>query len=122
MVREVSFDEVCFSLDRSSSPFRKYIGYFLDGVCLGYIEYDDIYYTIDIVNVFVKESERGKGIGFSLMDYLIVNNSFKRNITLEVNVNNKSAIKLYEKCGFVITAIRKGYYNGIDGYLMERVL
>lgn len=122
MVKEVSFDDLNFNISMSCNPFRKFIGYILDGVILGYIEYNDIYETIDIVNVFVREDARRRGIGFSLMNYLIVNNSDKRNITLEVNVNNRSAINLYEKCGFVITAIRKGYYNGVDGYLMERVL
>ena len=44
----------------------------------------------------------------------------KKNITLEVKKDNKSAISLYLKNGFKKTAIRKGYYKGIDGILMER--
>ena len=43
-----------------------------------------------------------------------------KSISLEVNVNNLYAIKLYENFGFKKVAIRKGYYNGIDGFLMER--
>ena len=43
-----------------------------------------------------------------------------KNISLEVNVNNIPAIKLYKKNGFIEKAIRKGYYQGIDGILMER--
>ena len=42
------------------------------------------------------------------------------NITLEVNINNINAIKLYEKYNFEKVAVRKGYYDGVDGYLMER--
>ncbi len=42
------------------------------------------------------------------------------NITLEVNVNNSAAISLYKKYKFEICALRKGYYNGQDGYLMIR--
>ena len=41
-------------------------------------------------------------------------------ITLEVNKENIPAIKLYRKLGFKDVAIRKGYYNGVDGILMER--
>ena len=43
-----------------------------------------------------------------------------KNITLEVKIDNYPAIKVYEDNGFKMVAIRKGYYNGIDGILMER--
>ena len=43
-----------------------------------------------------------------------------KDITLEVNIKNSIAIKLYKNFGFEEKAIRKGYYNGIDGILMER--
>ena len=39
---------------------------------------------------------------------------------LSCKKSNDSAIHLYEKYGFEKKAIRKGYYNGIDGILMER--
>jgi ribosomal protein S18 acetylase RimI-like enzyme len=56
------------------------------------------------------------------MDHLIELGKNKNitNITLEVNVENKYAIKLYEKYNFQIVAKREKYYNGVDGYLMER--
>ena len=44
------------------------------------------------------------------------------NITLEVNINNISAIKLYEKNGFKVVSKRENYYNGVDGYLMLKVV
>ena len=44
----------------------------------------------------------------------------EKDITLEVKMDNFPAISLYEKNGFERKAIRKGYYNGIDGILMER--
>ena len=40
--------------------------------------------------------------------------------TLEVKINNYIAINLYQKYGYKKVAIRKGYYNGVDGILMER--
>jgi ribosomal protein S18 acetylase RimI-like enzyme len=56
------------------------------------------------------------------MEYLIKIGKDKNieNITLEVNINNEYAIRLYEKYKFKKVAIRKAYYNGTDGYLMER--
>ena len=41
-------------------------------------------------------------------------------IHLEVNQNNKSAIKLYEKFNFKQVGLRKNYYNGTeDAILMD---
>jgi ribosomal protein S18 acetylase RimI-like enzyme len=45
-----------------------------------------------------------------------------KNITLEVKEDNTPALKLYKKFDFEEKAVRKGYYNGVDGLLMERVI
>jgi len=113
-----------FDVGFYSNPFANYLGYFLDDEVVGYIEYNILYDRVEIVNIFVKEDKRNSKIGSSMLEYLI--NSLKRkniyNITLEVSVLNVYAIKLYEKYGFERVAIRKGYYKGIDGILMELVL
>ena len=61
---------------------------------------------------------RNCGKGDFLLKKLI--QKVNKNITLEVRKDNIYAIKLYEKNGFKQVAIRKNYYNGIDGILMER--
>jgi len=43
-----------------------------------------------------------------------------KDITLEVKENNYPALALYKKFQFKQVAIRKGYYEGTDGILMER--
>ena len=43
-------------------------------------------------------------------------------ITLEVNVNNFSAIKFYEKNEYKKINIRKHYYGNDDAYLMLKEL
>ena len=53
-----------------------------------------------------------------MIQYLI--DKEKKDITLEVKQDNSSAIKVYKAKGFIQKAVRKGYYNGIDGLLMER--
>ena len=70
----------------------------------------------------VRSEFRNKKVGSKMLEYLIALGEKNKivNITLEVNITNNNAIKLYEKYGFVKVAIRKGYYNGIDGILMER--
>ena len=55
----------------------------------------------------------------------MINDCRKNNvlsITLEVKKSNNNAIHLYEKLGFNKVSIRKGYYQGIDGILMEKEL
>lgn len=87
----------------------------------GYIKYNDLYETIDIVDVFVEEEYRNQKVGSNLLEMLIkiAKKNNKINITLEVSKENKIAIKLYKKYNFKEVAIRKGYYKGIDGILME---
>ena len=84
----------------------------------GRFKKDDITPVVgDIVEIEVLEEERRKGVASKLMEYLIKNNL---SITLEVKNTNVSAINLYKKYGFVEVAKRRGYYNGVDGILMEK--
>ena len=41
-----------------------------------------------------------------------------KDITLEVNINNTSAINLYKKYNFKEVGIRKKYYNNLDDALI----
>ena len=122
MIKEVdSSDLKIFNVEKNSNVFCKYIAYFEDDIC-GYVEYNDIYDRVEIVNILVKEEYRNKGIGTSMLKYIIEKNKDKENITLEVSSLNNIAIKLYENLGFKKVALRRGYYDGVDGYLMELVL
>ena len=101
-----------------SNPFGIFLVYKKNEEVIGYLYYSLIYDRIEINQIEVLEEERKKGIGSSLIEYLISNNNM--DITLEVRKDNYPAINLYNKCGFKEVAIRKGYYKGIDGILMER--
>ena len=98
--------------------FNKVIGYYFDNEIVGFLDYSVMYEKIEINYIFVIEEYRKKGIAYNLIKYVIDNYDFE-NITLEVNVNNTNAINLYKKLGFKIINIRKCYYDGVDGYLME---
>ncbi len=101
------------------NPFSKYLVYIYENNVIAFCYYYEIYDKLEISYIFVKEEFRNKKIASKLMKYLIENNKDKYNITLEVKKDNINAIKLYKKFGFKEVALRKGYYNGIDGILME---
>ena len=74
-------------------------------------------------NIVVKKTCRGKGIGGELLETLIdlCSDMNLKTFTLEVNVENTPAIKLYEKFGFKNLGIRKKYYNNTtDAYIMTK--
>ncbi len=79
----------------------------------------------DIMNIVVKKSFKGNGIGSKLLENLISyskDNNLKT-VTLEVNEHNLSAIRLYDKFDFNHIGIRKKYYNGeSDAIIMSKQL
>lgn len=101
----------------NNNPFAKILCYMQDNKIVGYLYYSLIYDRIEINNIEVDKSYRNKRIATKLLNELIKEN---KDITLEVNKNNEIALKLYNNFGFEEKAIRKGYYSGIDGILMER--
>lgn len=123
MIQQID-DELLLKLNikEENNPFINYIGYFENNNLLGYLVYNLLYDKIDIVNIFVEEKYRNRKIGTNMLQYLIEKAKEDNiiNITLEVNCNNKNAIKLYKKFNFKEVAIRKCYYNNKeDGILME---
>lgn len=105
----------------NDNPFSKYLIYLENEKVVGYINYYLIYDRIEIANFNVLDVFQNNGIGSKLLENLI--NSFDKkvkNITLEVKKDNEKAIYLYHKYGFKDMAIRKGYYDGVDGILMEK--
>ena len=101
----------------NKNPFGKYLVY-IDKEILGYIYYSDIYERVEINNFIVKEIHRNCGIGNKLLKFLT--DTVDKTISLEVKIDNYNAIHLYEKYGFKKQAIRKNYYDGIDGILMVK--
>ena len=107
--------------DLINNPFSHYLLYLENNKIVGYLNYYLTYERIEIANFNVLDDYQNKHIGSSLLKYLISEYEVKvDNITLEVKEDNTKAIYLYEKMGFKKVSKRKGYYNGIDGILMER--
>lgn len=116
---DIGYLNTLSSYNITINPFNKILVYMDGNTILGFIDYSKMYENMEINYIFVIEQYRNKGIASKLLEYIINNNDFS-NITLEVNINNINAIKLYEKYNFKTISKRIGYYNGIDAYLMER--
>lgn len=75
----------------------------------------------NINNIAVRVDKRNNKIGSKILKNLIdiskaLNCSY---VTLEVNVENSPAVKLYENFGFKNLGIRKNYYKeNTDAYIM----
>ena len=107
--------------DLNNNPFSHYLLYLDNGKIVGYLNYYLMYDRIEIANFDVLSEEQNKGFGTKLLSFLIDKYEGKIiNITLEVRCDNVKAISLYHKFGFKDKALRKNYYNGVDGILMER--
>lgn len=102
----------------SQNPFGKILVYKKNNRIIAYLYYSEIYERVEINNIEVEEQYRNMGIGTELLKKLT--ELVQKSISLEVRINNYNAIKLYKKFNFQEKAIRKGYYQGIDGILMVR--
>lgn len=100
------------------NPFAHFLILKENSEVIGYLYYSDIYERAEINQFEILESHRNCGKGQILLKYFL--EFVDKDITLEVKSDNISAIHLYLKNGFQEKAIRSGYYQGIDGILMER--
>lgn len=105
-----------------NNPYTKIYMYIENNNILGIIHINDIYDRYEINNIFVLKEHRQKKIATKLLEEVIKIGKKNKivNITLEVKNNNIPAINLYKKYCFIAKATRKGYYNGVDGILMEK--
>ena len=94
---------------------------YMDGeTVLGYLEIRLVDGVLDIMNLFVNEEERKKGIATALLNEIIEKEDYNR-IMLEVNENNQEALRLYSKLGFKEISLRDRYYGEDTAIIMEKV-
>lgn len=92
-----------------------------DGKVVGFIQVEEHYEILDLINIAVSKEMHGKGIGSKLIQYAIEKSKAEK-MMLEVKESNTSAIRLYEKNGFKEINRRKKYYGNEDAIIMERVI
>lgn len=88
---------------------------------IGFIQLEEHYEILDIINIAVDKDNHNKNIGTKLIEFSTKDTKAEK-IMLEVRESNISAIKLYEKNGFIEIIRRKKYYGNEDAIIMERNL
>ena len=102
----------------SNNPFGKYLILIEQNEVIGYLYYSDIYERAEINQIEIEKKYRNQKKATLLLKTFL--KKINKSVTLEVKIDNIPALKLYKKFGFEKKALRKGYYNGIDGILMEK--
>lgn len=89
---------------------------------LGFLHFSVMYERAEINYFYVENAYRNQNIGTQLLlkMFAFLKEKKVKTVTLEVSVENKSAIHVYEKLGFKKIGIRAKYYNGVDALLMMK--
>ncbi len=81
------------------------------GVILAQVTEDEA----EILTLAVHPTARRHGLGAALVRHLVTVFAPNRRIHLEVAADNIAAQGLYERCGFVRSGLRPGYYRRSEG-------
>jgi len=108
--------ESAFSSSFSSSYFNFKL---LDenSSLLGFYIAQQVVDQLELFNICVAKNEHGKGYGQVLLEHFIAEGRLRGAVEalLEVRSSNHSAIALYQRNGFAVNGLRKGYYTGVTG-------
>ena len=111
-----------YPIESLYNDYTKIIVYKSKTKIIGFLHYEILIDTVNILNLVVEPSYRRKNIATMLLDYMLSDlcNKNIKTILLEVSSENYHALNLYTKFNFEVVNIRKKYYDGIDGFVMER--
>lgn len=83
---------------------------------VGFLIFNQVIDEAELLNIAVKSSFQGEGLGANLLDFCIEQVSdTAAKLFLEVRASNFPAIALYLGRGFAQVGQRRGYYHSEDG-------
>ena len=119
---KIPWSRDAFVQETTVNQFARYFSAVADGKVVGYAGMWKVCDEGHITNIAVHPEYRGNGIGSLLLEYLIklAQAEGVASMTLEVRRSNFAAQALYNKYGFKVSGLRKGYYsdNGEDAIIM----
>ncbi|APC91503.1 MULTISPECIES: GNAT family N-acetyltransferase [Francisella] len=100
------------------------LGLFKNQQLLAVAIFSKIFETAELLYICVDMTKHNKGLGSKLLENSICYLSKQqiKEIFLEVDVNNHSAIKLYHKLNFSKISLRKNYYKKADGSQSDAIV
>jgi [ribosomal protein S18]-alanine N-acetyltransferase len=99
-----------------SDVARFYIARDAVGEAIGFCSCWQIIDEVHINNLAVLPEHRRSGVATALIERALADGAARgaHRATLEVRRSNEPALQLYERCGFSVTAVRRGYYTHPD--------
>ena len=99
-----------------SDVARFYIARDAVGEAVGFCSCWQIIDEVHITTLAVLPEHRRSGVATALINRALADGAARGALraTLEVRRSNEPALKLYERCGFSVTAVRRGYYTHPD--------
>jgi len=127
----VDIEKECFTVPWTRDAFynelmyNQFAHYFVmlwQGDIIGYGGLWTIVDEAHVTNIGLRRAYRGRKLGERLLAELVAFASSRgmKRMTLEVRISNVPAQRLYEKFGFRVEGVRRGYYsdNGEDALIM----
>lgn len=95
---------------------RVYLARDAVGEAIGFCSCWQILDEVHINNLAVLPERRRTGVASALLMRVLADGAARgaHRATLEVRRSNHAALALYERFGFVVTGVRKGYYSNPD--------
>jgi len=123
---EDAWSEQTWWAELAGRPRRSYVVGEQGGAVVGYAGVDRGGEVADVMTIAVASAAQASGLGTVLMDWLIVEarRGGAKHLMLEVREDNVAAQRLYSKAGFVMTTVRRRYYQpaNVDAQIMRLAL
>lgn len=91
-----------------------------EGFLIGRVVADEA----ELLTIAVDPAAQGRGVGGRLMQQFLraLQDRQAERVFLEVAEGNLAARALYERAGFGVTGLRRGYYHGPEGQVVDAVV
>ena len=121
-----AWSEQSWWAELAGRPRRSYVVGEQGVALVGYAGVDRGGEIADVMTIAVAPPAQGKGLGGVLLDWLIgeARRGGAEHLMLEVRADNVAAQRLYTKAGFVMTSVRRRYYQpaDVDAQIMRLTL
>ncbi len=111
---EILYDIEKYLVDKSKLLYV----YEINNKVIGFALLNNLLDELELLAIAVDKKYQNKKVASKMLNLIF--NKENKDCFLEVNENNKIAIRLYENLGFSIINIRKQYYNKDNALVMKK--